>query len=58
MVLEYGWAYGPGGEFLNNKIVFNVLTSGGTREAYQKQGRNHYTIRELLAPFEQTVLNS
>lgn len=54
-VLEVGWAYGPGGTALTGKIVFNALTSGGPREAYAQEGRNRFTVREFLAPFEQTV---
>ena len=34
LVLEYGWAHGQGGDFLKNKIIFNTLTAGGTREVY------------------------
>jgi glutathione-regulated potassium-efflux system ancillary protein KefG len=56
LVLEYGWAHGRGGYFLKNKIIFNVLTSGGTREVYTAGGYNHFTIREFLVPFEQTAL--
>lgn len=55
MVLEFGWAYGPGGTALKGKSAFNVLTSGGTEEAYSHEGRNRFTVREFLAPFEQTA---
>jgi glutathione-regulated potassium-efflux system ancillary protein KefG len=55
LVLEYGWAHGRGGDFLKNKIIFNVLTSGGTREVYAAGGYNRYTIREFLIPFDQTA---
>ncbi|MEM9337110.1 MAG: NAD(P)H-dependent oxidoreductase [Bacteroidota bacterium] len=55
MVLEFGWAYGPEGNALEGKQVFNVLTAGGTKEVYCEKGRNHYTIREFLRPFEQTA---
>ncbi len=55
LVLEYGWAHGRGGDFLKDKIIFNVLTSGGTREVYSPKGYNRFTIREFLAPFEQTA---
>jgi glutathione-regulated potassium-efflux system ancillary protein KefG len=54
-VLEVGWAYGPGGTALTGKVVFNCLTSGGPREAYGADGRNRFTVREFLAPFEQTA---
>ena len=54
-VLEVGWAYGPGGIALTGKVAFNAITSGGPREAYGHEARNRYTIREFLAPFEQTA---
>jgi glutathione-regulated potassium-efflux system ancillary protein KefG len=55
LVLEYGWAHGRGGDALKDKIVFNALTSGGTREVYAAKGYNRFTIREFLAPFDQTA---
>ncbi|ESP62617.1 Glutathione-regulated potassium-efflux system ancillary protein KefG [Smithella sp. ME-1] len=55
LVLEHGWAHGRGGDNLNNKIIFNVITSGGTREVYAAGGFNRFTIREFLVPFEQTA---
>lgn len=56
MVLEFGWAYGPGGTALKGKIIFNAITSGGPREVYQHEGRNRFTVREFLAPLEQTAI--
>lgn len=55
MVLEFGWAYGPGGTALKGKLIFNTLTSGGAREVYQREGRNRFTVREFLSPLEQTA---
>ena len=55
MVLELGWAYGPGGTQLAGKTAFNVITTGGTQEAYAHEGRNRFTINELMAPFDQTA---
>jgi len=55
LVLEYGWAYGPGGQALEGKAVFNAFTSGGARRVYCREGYNRYTIREFLRPFEQTA---
>jgi len=55
LVLEFGWAHGSGGDALKDKIALNVITSGGARESYQNNGRNHFTIGELLAPFHQTA---
>ncbi len=55
LVLEFGWAYGPGGIYLKNKYLFNAITSGGTSQTYSAEGKNLYTITELLRPFEQTA---
>ena len=55
MVLEFGWAYGSVGQALEGKQVLNVLTTGGNREVYCTEGRNNYTIKEFLRPFEQTA---
>ena len=55
LVLEHGWAYGSAGNALKDKICFNVVTTGGGKEAYSQKGYNNYTIRQLLAPIEQTT---
>ena len=55
MVLEVGWAYGPGGNALEGKKVIQVITTGGPQAAYQASGNNRHTLREFLKPFEQTV---
>jgi glutathione-regulated potassium-efflux system ancillary protein KefG len=55
LVLEYGWAYGRGGTSIKGKWIMNVFSSGGTFEVYQKDGRNRFTYRELLSPFDQTA---
>jgi len=55
VVLEYGFAYGEGGTRLAGKKVMSALTTGGPAEAYQRGGYNHYTLKELLAPFDQTA---
>lgn len=54
-VLEFGWAYGPGGNALQGKYFLNAITTGGAETAYQPEGHNRYTINEFLRPFEQTV---
>lgn len=55
LVLEFGWAHGRGGDALKGKLIFNALTSGGTREVYAAGAYNRFTIREFLAPFDQTA---
>lgn len=55
LVLEHDWAYGEEGNALKGKWFFNVLTTGGRREAYCEKGYNNFTIRQLLAPIQQTT---
>lgn len=55
LVLEPGFAYGEGGTALRGKTMLNALSAGGPETAYGRDGYNHFTIRELLAPFEQTA---
>lgn len=55
LVLEYGFAYGHEGTALHGKKFLCALTAGGKEEAYHAQGYNHFTIRELLQPLEQTA---
>ena len=55
LVLEYGYAYGTGGEALKGKSLMNAITTGGPREAYATGGHNRFTIRQFLAPFDQTA---
>mgnify|MGYP001822517780 CR=1 FL=1 len=55
LVLEHGFAYGSEGTALHGKIFFNALTAGGIEAAYRAQGYNHFTIREILYPLEQTA---
>lgn len=56
LVLEYGFAYGSNGTALHGKIFFNALTAGGSEAGYCAEGYNHFTIRELLQPLEQTAM--
>lgn len=53
LVLEYGFAYGKEAHALHGKTFFCALTAGGKAEAYQSDGYNHFTVRELLYPLEQ-----
>ena len=55
LVLEHGWAYGRDGRALVGKVMLNALTAGGPEGAYHPEGANRLTIRELLAPLEQTA---
>ena len=55
MVLEHGWAYGRRGLALKDKLIFQVITTGGNQEYYCETGRDRYTIPDLLEPFNQTA---
>lgn len=55
LVLEHGWAYGGGGTKLRGKLTLNAITTGGPAAAYRRDGYNRFTIRELLAPWDQTA---
>jgi glutathione-regulated potassium-efflux system ancillary protein KefG len=54
-VLEHGWAYGAGGTALRGKVTLNATSTGGPAAAYRRDGYNKFTVRELLAPWEQTA---
>lgn len=54
-VLTHGWAYGAGGVALRGKTWLSAITTGGSDAAYQREGLNRFTIRELLTPLEQAV---
>lgn len=56
LVLEHNWAYGSHGKMLTGKRMFNVISCGGPQQAYSATGRNRFTIRQLLVPFEQTAM--
>lgn len=56
LVLEHGWAYGPEGTALAGKRVLSAVSTGGQEEAYRRRGHNRFTVREFLAPIEQTFV--
>ncbi|TCM58142.1 Kef-type potassium/proton antiporter accessory protein (CPA2 family) [Rhizobium sp. PP-F2F-G48] len=56
LVLEYGFAYGQSGSKLAGKLFLPVVTTGGARDAYREEGSNHFRLRTLLSPLEQTAL--
>jgi glutathione-regulated potassium-efflux system ancillary protein KefG len=55
LVLEHGFAYGSTGRALEGKQIMTAITTGGRKEAYLAADSDRYSIRQLLAPFEQTV---
>ena len=51
LVLEFNYAFGPeGGIALHGKKLLTVITTGGSTEAYTREGVNRSTIQELLVP--------
>ncbi|GLB46141.1 general stress protein 14 [Philodulcilactobacillus myokoensis] len=51
-VLTYGWAYGSSGNQLKNKELLIAVSPGAT--GYSHDGQMHYTVHELLRPFQAT----
>jgi len=55
LVLEHGFAYGKGGSKLAGKSLLIAATAGGDEATYSTTGENHWSIRTLLSPLEQTA---
>lgn len=55
VVLEYGYAYGPGGRALQGKSLLLSLTIGGAATSYQTGGENFFPLQAFLPPYEQTA---
>ena len=55
LVLEHGWAYGSRGTALQGKTLLCAVSTGGRAEAYRPEGYNRFSVRQLLAPIEQTA---
>ena len=56
LVLEYGFAYGSGGEALAGKIFFCAVSAGGLSSNYQSGLSDHFTLRALLQPLERMAM--
>lgn len=55
LVLENGWAYGPGGTRLAGRFLMSAVSTGGPEQVYHHDARNRFEVAELLAPFNQTA---
>jgi glutathione-regulated potassium-efflux system ancillary protein KefG len=55
LVLEHNWAYGSKGHHLDGKLTFNALSTGGPATVYRADGANRFTVRQFLAPWDQTA---
>jgi putative NADPH-quinone reductase len=54
-VLTHGWAYGKnGGDKLKNKKVALAVTAGIRQGDYQENGKYHYSMEQILTPFDVT----
>jgi glutathione-regulated potassium-efflux system ancillary protein KefG len=54
-VFELGWAYGKNGNALEGKIWKQIISSGGSYEAYTQPGFHKHPITEFLLPFQRTA---
>lgn len=55
LVLQFNFAYGPEGHALKGKNWLSVISTGAAEAAYQSDGHNRFTMRQLLTPFEQSA---
>jgi len=55
LVLQHGFAYGVKGRSLEGKQVLSIISTGGSKEIYSSEGRNHFTINQFLVPFKQSA---
>lgn len=54
-VLQFGFAYGPGGDKLAGKKAVLSFTTGGPADAYTAEGANNFTVEQFIAPLIQTI---
>jgi len=55
LVLEHGFAFGKEGRALEGKQVMSAISTGGRRDIYGSEEKVKFSVRALLAPFEQTA---
>ncbi|TFH23249.1 MAG: NAD(P)H oxidoreductase [Bacteroidia bacterium] len=55
LVLEHGFAYGRTGRALEGKQILSAISTGGRRETYLSAESGKFSVRQLMAPFEQTT---
>lgn len=55
LVLQHGFAYGINGKALEGKTALSIISTGGSKDVYGKDGRNHFTINQFLVPFKQST---
>ncbi len=55
LVLEHGFAYGGDGCRLGGKLFLVAASAGAAEHDYAEDGLNHFPMRTLLSPLEQTA---
>lgn len=55
VVLRFNWAYGPKGNALKDKWVFNAISTGDAKETFCKGGENDCSIQDYIKPFSQSA---
>lgn len=55
LVLQFGWAYGPGGDKLSGKSMHLAISAGGSEAAYSGQGMHADPLGVFLRPMEQSA---
>jgi glutathione-regulated potassium-efflux system ancillary protein KefF len=55
VVLEDGWAYGPGGTALHGKDFWLVVSTGGVHESYDTGAYHGHPFAAFLPPYRQTA---
>ena len=54
-VLEFGFAYGDGGQALAGKNFLLSITAGGPLDSYRNDGYNYFPVSAFFPPYEQTA---
>ncbi len=54
-VLDFGFALGPNGNFLNGKSFMLSITTGGGADTYKSTGKNKFEIENFFPPYLQTA---
>ena len=55
LVLEHGFAFGRAGRAVEGKQILSAISTGGRMEAYPSGEDGKFSVRQLMAPFEQTT---
>lgn len=55
VVLEYGYAYGPGADALKGKKLLLSVTLGGAKEYYRHGAQNGFPVEAFFPMYQQTA---